>query len=65
MKFSIPGMTDARHRAAVEKTIIDLDSHADVSVDLHARTAAVRTTAPAEAILNALVAQGFPASLVP
>ena len=64
MKFAIPDMTCAHCKAAVERTIIDIDSGADVAVDLGAKTATVRTTAPVEAIVNALAAEGYPARLV-
>ncbi|MFN0114966.1 MAG: heavy-metal-associated domain-containing protein [Paracoccaceae bacterium] len=63
MKFSIPDMSCAHCKATVEKTIIDLDSAADVRVDLAAKTAEVVSTAPAEAIRNALAAEGYPALL--
>lgn len=64
MKFSIPDMSCGHCKATVEKTIIDLDSAADVKVDLDARTVAVRSTVPAEAIMNALKAEGYPATVV-
>jgi copper chaperone len=64
MKLAIPDMTCAHCKATVERTIIDLDSGADVAVDLGAKTATVKTTAPAEAIVNALAAEGYPARLL-
>ncbi len=64
MKLSIPDMSCAHCKASVERTIIDLDSHADVVVDLNARTADVRTTAPAEAVLTVLKAEGYPATIL-
>jgi len=63
MKLSIPDMTCGHCKATVERTIIDIDSTADVEVDLERRTARVETTAPAEAILNALKAEGYPAAV--
>jgi copper chaperone len=64
MKLSVPDMTCGHCKATVEKTVIEIDSGADVSVDLTARTVSLSTTAPVEAILNALKAQGYPASLL-
>lgn len=63
MKLSIPDMSCAHCKATVERAIIELDSRADVAVDLARKTAEVRTTAPAEAILNALKAEGYPATV--
>lgn len=64
MKFSIPDMSCGHCKAVVERTIIDLDSNADVIVDLGAKTAEVKTTAAAEAILAALKAEGYPAEIL-
>ncbi|MCB2110237.1 MAG: heavy-metal-associated domain-containing protein [Defluviimonas sp.] len=64
MKFSIPDMSCSHCQATVERTIIDIDSRADVVVDLTHRTVEVTSTAVAEAILAALAAEGFPAKLV-
>ena len=64
MKFSIPDMTCGHCKAVVERTIIDLDSSADVVVDLSAHTADVRTTAPAEAIIGALKTEGYDAKRI-
>lgn len=63
MKLSVPDMTCGHCKAAVEKAIIDLDSSADVRVDLPSRTVEVETTAAEGAILNALAAEGYPATL--
>lgn len=62
MKFSIPDMTCGHCKGVVERTIIDIDSHASVRVDLAAHTAEVQTTAPAEAIIEALRAEGYTAT---
>jgi copper chaperone len=63
MKLSVPGMTCDHCKATVERTIIDLDSSADVNVNLRRKTVDVSTTAPAEAIINALGREGYPATL--
>ncbi len=64
MKLSIPDMSCGHCKAVVERTIIDLDSNADVIVDLGAKTAEVKTTAAPEAILTALKAEGYPAKIL-
>lgn len=63
MKLNIPDMSCAHCKATVEKTIIDLDDQADVVVDLADKTAEVATTLPTEAVLNALKAEGYPATV--
>ncbi|MEZ5777991.1 MAG: heavy-metal-associated domain-containing protein [Paracoccaceae bacterium] len=65
MKLSIPDMSCEHCKATVERTVIDLDSRADVVVDLKSRTAEIRTTAAPQAILTALEAEGYPAKLLP
>lgn len=64
MKFSIPDMTCGHCKAVVERTIIDLDSKADVVVDIAAHTVEVATTAAPEAVLTALEAEGYPAKRI-
>lgn len=64
MNLSIPDMTCTHCKQVVERTIIELDSSADVVVDLDARTVAVKTTSAPEAILTALKAQGYPATVI-
>ncbi|MCU9849799.1 heavy-metal-associated domain-containing protein [Defluviimonas sp. WL0024] len=64
MKFLIPDMSCGHCKAVVERTIIDLDSNADVVVNVAAKTAEVKTTSAPEAILTALKAEGYPAKLV-
>ena len=64
MKFSIPDMTCGHCKAIVERTIIDLDSKADVVVDLQKHTAEVKTTAAAEAIMSALKSEGYQAERI-
>lgn len=64
MKLAIPDMSCGHCKATVERTIIDLDSGADVIVDLETRTAVVKTTAAPQAILTALKAEGYPATVI-
>lgn len=63
MKLSIPDMSCGHCKAVIEKTIIDLDSAADVAVDLANRTANITTTLSEGAVLNALSAEGYPATV--
>ena len=49
----------------MERTIIDLDSTADVVVDLGAHTVQVETKTPADMVLKALAAEGYPATPLP
>lgn len=62
--FSIPDMTCGHCKAAVEAAILKLDPAASVTVDLVTRTAEVTSSEPSRALINALVAVGFPASEV-
>ncbi len=64
MKLAIPDMSCSHCKATVERTIIDLDSKADVIVNLDAKTAEVKTTAAPEAILTALKVEGYPARIL-
>ncbi len=64
MKLSIPDMTCGHCKAVVERTIIDLDSEADVIVDVAGHTAEITTTAAPEAIIEALKTQGYPATRI-
>lgn len=64
MKFSIPDMTCGHCKAVVERTIIDIDSDASVVVNLGSHTAEVETTAPAEAIIEALKTEGYAAERI-
>lgn len=64
MKLAIPDMSCSHCKATVERTIIDLDSKADVVVNLGTRTAEVKTTAAPIAILTALKIEGYPAEVI-
>ena len=61
-KLSIPDMTCGHCKAAVEGAILKIDPAASVAVDLASHTAEVTSTEPSQALINALVAAGFPAS---
>lgn len=60
--FSIPDMSCGHCKAAVEAAILKIDPSASVSVDLQSRTAEITTAEPPRAVINALVAIGFPAT---
>lgn len=64
MKLSIPDMTCGHCKAVVEKTVIDIDSGADVAINLEKRTAEITSSLPPDAILNALASEGYPATLL-
>lgn len=63
MKLSIPDMSCGHCKATVEKTIASVDPAAQVVVDLASRTVEVRSTASDSALLQALDAEGYPATL--
>lgn len=63
MKLSIPDMTCGHCKATVERTITAVDSAAVVKVDLAGHTVDVTTTAAPDAVLEALKAEGYPATV--
>lgn len=63
MKLSVPDMSCGHCKAVIEKTIAAQDAGAKVSVDLGARSVEIESAAPAEAILAALAAEGYPATV--
>ena len=64
MKLSIPDMTCAHCKSVVERTVIDLDSEADVVINLENHTARITTSALPEAVITALKSQGYAATQV-
>lgn len=64
LKFSVPDMSCGHCKAVVEKTIAAQDGAAKVAVDLNSHTVSVVTSAPAEALMKALAAEGYPAQPV-
>jgi copper chaperone len=62
MDLSIPDMTCGHCKASVTQALLALDPKAEVTVDLPARRASVRTSASAQAVLDALGAIGFEAT---
>ncbi len=62
MKLSIPDMSCGHCKAVVEKTVAA--QGAQVTVDLSARTADVAGAAKSDALLAALAAEGYPATII-
>lgn len=62
-KLSIPDMSCGHCKAVVERTIAAQDAGAKVTVDLDARTVAVESAAPVDALRKALAAEGYPAEI--
>jgi copper chaperone len=60
--FSIPDMSCGHCKASVDAAILKLDPSASVTVNLENRTAQVVSGEPSRALINALVAVGFPAT---
>lgn len=63
MQISVPDMSCNHCKASVEGAIRGVDPAAVVTVDMAARKVDVTTTAPAAALLAALDAVGFPATV--
>lgn len=61
--LNVPDMSCGHCKAVVEKAIADTDAGAEVEVDLGTRTVAVESVAPAAALIAALDAAGYVASL--
>lgn len=63
MKLSIPDMNCGHCKASVERAIAGVDPAARVAVDLTNRQADVETGADAAALIAALMAEGYEATL--
>lgn len=63
MKFNVPEMSCGHCRKAVQGAITELDSAAQVDVDLEAKTVQVESSATAEQIIAALDEAGYDAAL--
>jgi copper chaperone len=59
-KFNLPDMTCGHCAATVTKTLLALDSEAQVHIDRPARQVQVSTSAEREALVAALSEEGFP-----
>ncbi len=63
MQISVPDMSCNHCKASVEGAIRGVDPAAVIGVDMIARKVEVTTTAPAPALIAALDAVGFPATV--
>jgi len=61
MILTIPDMSCGHCRASVVAALTALDHGAQVVIDMERRQAEVTTVAPANAVIAALAAVGFPA----
>jgi copper chaperone len=60
MKFNVPDMSCGHCVSSITKSIKALDSHAQVTADLSAKTLTVETSAAAAAVSRALDEAGYP-----
>ncbi|MBI1418920.1 MAG: hypothetical protein GC146_17045 [Limimaricola sp.] len=61
--FVVPDMSCGHCKAAVEKAVAKLDAQARVTVDLDTKIVEVEGTPTPEAVVAALDAEGYPASV--
>lgn len=61
--FVVPDMSCGHCKAAVEKAVAKLDAEARVTVDLDAKTVEVEGTPAPAAVIAALDAEGYPATV--
>ncbi len=59
-QFHLPDMTCGHCAATVTKTLLALDSEAQVNIDRPARQVQISTSANREALVAALSEEGFP-----
>jgi len=64
MILSVPEMSCGHCKATVERALAGLDAGAVVAVDLARRQVAVTTGQPAAAVIAALSAQGYDATVI-
>lgn len=62
--FSVPDMSCGHCKAAIETALAAVPEAGEVKVDLAARKVDVTGPAPADALLKALEAAGYPATVV-
>ena len=61
--LNVPDMTCGHCKATVETALRGVDADADILVDLAAKTVSVTSKAPTPALINALAAAGYPATI--
>jgi len=62
-KLNVPDMSCGHCKATVEKAVAGVDAGASVDVDLGDRTVSIDSSAPAAALIDALKASGYEATL--
>ncbi len=63
-KLNVPEMSCGHCKAVIEKAVADLDADARVSVDLENRTVSIESAAADAALIDALKAGGYEATVV-
>ncbi|MCB1479513.1 MAG: heavy-metal-associated domain-containing protein [Rhodobiaceae bacterium] len=64
MKFSVPDMSCEHCKAAVESAVMAADPHADVSVDLDAKTVEIASSLKPGVFVDVLRSGGYEATQV-
>jgi len=62
-KLSVPEMSCGHCKATVEKAVASVDAGASVDVDLENRTVSIETSADNAALIAALKAEGYEATV--
>lgn len=63
IEFHVPDMSRGQGKAAIEKALVALDPRADVEVDLARNRVRVKSTESAEAMIAAMKAAGYKATV--
>ncbi len=63
-KLNVPEMSCGHCKAAIEKAVADVDADARVSVDLENRTVSIESSIANGALIDALKAGGYEATVV-
>jgi len=62
-KLNVPDMSCGHCKAAIEKAVAGVDANANVSVDLDNRTVSITSTINDAALIDALKAEGYEATI--
>ncbi len=63
-KLNVPEMSCGHCKATIEKAVADVDADARVSVDLENRTVSIESSIADAALIDALKAGGYEATVV-
>ena len=63
-KLCVPGMTCGHCKVTVENAVAGVDASAQVNVDLESRTVEIESAIPDAALIDALKADGYEATVV-